>query len=274
MADQSSWVPKEINTTLPSSARIYDYLLGGAHNFEIDRDAAQRLLSVVPANLMAAMNRDFLRRAVEYLVRERGVRQFLDLGSGIPTVGNVHEVAQGIDQDCRVVYVDIEPVAVAHAEMLLADNPNAAAVQADLCQPRTVLDTRAVRELLDLSQPLGLLIVGVVQFIPTERDPWRIIADYREALAPDSFLALSHFTPDGMPEAMAKAVEVFARTQEPAHPRSRDEVMRMFDGFELVEPGLTFTPLWRPRDPRNVPPNPERSNLYAGVGRLRRDQAG
>jgi hypothetical protein len=268
VVDQDDWVPKEIDTKLPSSARIYDYLLGGAHNFRIDRTAAEDLLRVVPANLMAAMNRDFLRRAVDYLVTECGIRQFLDLGSGIPTVGNVHEIAQAIDPTCRVVYVDIEPVAVAHSELLLADNPYAAAVQADMCLPSSVLGSGPVQDLLDLSRPLGLLIVGAMQFVPEDRNPWGMIGSYRSALAPGSYLALSHFTPDGMPEAMAKAVDVFARTQEPAHPRTRSEVLRMFEGFELVEPGLTFTPQWRPRSLRDVPPNPERSNLYAGVGRL------
>jgi S-adenosyl methyltransferase len=264
-----SWVPHEVNLETPSSARIYDYLLGGAHNFEVDRQAAQRLLAAVPAQDMARLNRSFLRRAVLYLVNA-GIRQFLDLGSGIPTVGNVHEIAQHADPACRVLYVDIEPIAVAHSKLILEDNDNASIIRADLRKPETILDHPETHRLLDLDQPLGLLMVGVMQFVPNPDDPWAIVANYRDTLTAGSYLAMSHFTPDGMPERMAKAVEVFKTTQEPAHPRTHAEILRMFDGFELVKPRLVYTAQWRPDTSEELGDTPaHHSNLYAAVGRKR-----
>lgn len=200
---------------------------------------------------------------------ESGIWQFLDLGSGIPTVGNVHEIAQEADPACRVLYVDIEPIAVAHSELLLAGNDNASVIRADLRAPGTILDAAETHRLLDLKQPLGLLMVGVMQFVPDSDDPWAIIAGYRERLVPGSYLAISHFTPDGMPERMAKVVEGFKSTQEPAHLRTHTQIMRMFDGFELVEPGLVYTSQWRPESPEDPGDQPHHSNLYAGVGRRR-----
>lgn len=261
-----AWVPDEVNVVVPSSARIYDYLLGGAHNFEPDRQAAQRLLAAVPAQDMAWNNRAFLRRSVLFLI-DAGIRQFLDLGSGIPTVGNVHEIAQEADPACRVLYVDIEPIAVAHSELLLAGNDNASVIRADLRKPETIFDSPETHRLLDLTQPLGLLMVGVMQFVPDSDDPLAIVAGYREHLASGSYLAMSHFTPDGMPERMAKAVEVFKNTQEPAHPRTHVQIMQLFDGFELVEPGLVYTSQWRPESPEDPGDQPRHSNLYAAVGR-------
>lgn len=268
MQEKLAWVPDGVNVDVPSSARIYDYVLGGGHNFATDREAAERLLQAVPAREMARLNRGFLRRAVLFMV-DAGIRQFLDLGSGIPTVGNVHEVAQGADPSCRVLYVDIEAIAVAHSQLLLAGNDNASIIRADLREPEAILDSPEAHRLLDFDQPLGLLIVGVMQFIPDSDDPWAIVRRYRDRLAPGSHLAMSHFTPDGMPEAMAKAVEVFKTTQEPAHPRPREEVMRFFDGFDLVDPGLVYTVQWRPEFPEDVGDAPHRSNIYAAVGRRR-----
>jgi hypothetical protein len=214
---------------------------------------------------MAGLNRAFLRRAVLFLV-DAGIRQFLDLGSGIPTVGNVHEVAQSTDPSCRVVYVDIEPVAVAHSELLLRDNERAAVIRGDLCEPDVILNDAVTRRLIDFGEPVGLLVVGVMQFIPDDSDPWGVLAYYRDALPAGSCLALSHFTPDGMPEQMAQAVEVFKHTQEPVHPRTRAEVLRMFGDFRLVDPGLVYTMEWRPECPEDVGEHPEHSNLYAAVG--------
>ncbi|MGQ0837813.1 SAM-dependent methyltransferase [Actinokineospora sp.] len=265
MTDSSSWVPEGVNTELPSAARVYDYLLGGGHNFAGDRALAEKLVTVVPARDMARLNRAFLRRAVLHLL-DAGITQFLDLGSGIPTVGNVHEVAQAADPDARVVYVDYEPVAVAHSELLLRDNANATVLQADMRDPEKILQSPRTLGLLDLDKPLGLLMVGVVQFIPDADDPWAIAARYREALAPGSYLALSAFTWDNAPAGMAGAVEVFRNSQDPIFPRTRAEIQRMFDGFDLVEPGLVYTPQWRPERPEDAD-DAVRSNLYAGVAR-------
>jgi SAM-dependent methyltransferase len=265
VVETSSWVPRGVALDLPSAARVYDYLLGGGHNFEADRALAERLESVLPARDMARLNRAFLGRVVDFLAHA-GIRQFLDLGSGIPTVGNVHEVAQRVRPDSRVVYVDYEPVAVAHSEMLLRDNQNAGIVQADLRKPEEILHARVTRRLLDFGEPVALLMVGVVQFLADADDPWGLAASYRDVLAPGSYLALSAFTADNAPEGMAGAVEVFSSSQDPIHPRTREEIIRMFDGFELIEPGVVYTPEWRPEREDDVGDNVRRANLYGGVG--------
>ncbi|TWP52306.1 hypothetical protein FKR81_12140 [Lentzea tibetensis] len=264
MVDQVSWVPEGVNVDVPSSARIYDYLLGGGHNFEADRNTAEALIKVLPVRDMARRNRAYLRRVVLELA-DMGITQFLDLGSGIPTVGNVHEIAHEVNPDARVVYVDFEHVAITHAELMLANEPNVTAVLADLRVPETVL--KQASTLLDFSKPVGLLIVGVLQFIPDADDPWQIIEQYAEALAPGSYVALSHFTADSMPEAMAAGKEIFARTAEPITPRTLEQVTQMLRGLETVEPGIVFTPQWRPESPDDVGENPSRANLYAAVGR-------
>jgi hypothetical protein len=265
VVEEASWVPEGLNVDLPSAARVYDFLLGGGHNFAGDRALADKLARVLPARDMARLNRAYLRRVVLFMARA-GIRQFLDLGSGIPTVGNVHEIAQAEHPDCRVVYVDYEPVAVAHSELILNGNPNAAAVQADMRKPEAIIHATGTKRLIDFDEPLGLLMVGVVQFIPDEDDPWALTARYRDMLAPGSCFGLSAFTWDNAPEGMAHAVELFKNSQDPIYPRTRDEIVRIFDGFELVEPGIVYTPQWRPERPEDVGDNAERSNLYAGVG--------
>jgi hypothetical protein len=268
VTDEANWAPVGIDVDLPSSARIYDYLLGGGHNFAADRATAEELISVLPVREMAQYNRSYLRRAVLALVRE-GITQFLDLGSGIPTVGNVHEIARSANPACRVVYVDVEPVAITHAELLLRDDDRTTAVLADLRDPGAVLAAPQTRALLDLAEPVGLLAVGVLQFLSDSDDPWGVVARYRDALAPGSHLALSHFTADSMPEAMARGTDIFRNTSDPITPRTRAEVLRMTEGFDLLDPGLVFTPQWRPESPQDVGDAPERANLYAAVGRKR-----
>ncbi|MEV0679719.1 SAM-dependent methyltransferase [Actinosynnema sp. NPDC050436] len=266
MSERVRWAPAAVDLDVPSSARVYDYLLGGGHNFAADRAVAEELAGVLPVRDMARMNRSFLRRAVQALVAE-GVTQFLDLGSGIPTVGNVHEVAQEADPACRVVYVDFEPVAVTHAELLLAANPGATALLADLRGPEAVLDAPGTRLLIDLDRPVGVLAVSVLHFVPDRDDPWGVLARYRDRLAPGSFLALSHFTSDRMPREAAAGVGIFGRSAERVTPRSRADVLALLDGFDLVEPGLVCTPEWRPESPEDVPDDPGRANMYAAVGR-------
>ncbi|WP_031465048.1 SAM-dependent methyltransferase [Sciscionella sediminilitoris] len=271
MADQRDWVPWHINIDEPSAARLYDYLIGGGHNFEADRALAQKFLKAQPnARTIGAMNRAFLRRAVKFLF-DQGIRQFLDIGSGIPTVGNVHEVAQELDPECRVVYVDYESVAVAHSRMILEDNDRAGVVQADMNDPETILSAPETRELLDFSQPVGLLMVGVFHFVFPDKDPVNLIRRYREALAPGSWLVISHFTSDLEPEEMAAIVEVMKGSRDPIHPRSKAEIEELFTGFDLVDPGIVATSLWRPDGPLAPGEDPKRAGILAGAGRKRED---
>jgi hypothetical protein len=198
---------------------------------------------------------------VLYLM-EKGVRQFLDLGSGIPTVGNVHEIAQGVDPSARVVYVEIEHVAVAHSQLLLENNPNAAMVHADITKPRLVLDDPATRALLDLDQPVGVLAIAIGHYILD--DPESVFAAYRGAVPPGSYLGLSHLTDDF--RDMAELTENMQRTQNAVRARTKDEIVRLFGDWDLVEPGLVTTSQWRPdreTEPKEVAER--RDGLYAGV---------
>ncbi|MFI5494998.1 SAM-dependent methyltransferase [Actinoplanes sp. NPDC051859] len=249
----------------PSSARIYDALLGGNHNFAADRAAAQQLLAVIPrAGEMARANRAFLHRAVRYLL-DRGVHQFLDIGSGIPTVGNVHEIAQRVVPDARVIYVDIDPVAVAHSNDILHGNPNAAAIQADMRFPEAILHHPQVGSLLDLGQPVGLLLVSMLHFVPDD-DAFTAVARLRAALPAGSYIVISH----GVSETPADAAEdqitaLYRRTDvSNAHGRSRAEILSFFGDATLVPPGLVWVPEW----PRGGSGDPHDMAIVAAVGQL------
>jgi hypothetical protein len=258
-----SWVPADINEELPSAARIYDYLLGGAHN----RAVGNQVLKVLPnGSEVASSNRAFMRRAV-LAMTELGITQFLDLGSGIPTVGNVHEIVHAAQPDGRVVYVDYDEVAVAHSELILADVPNATVIKADLTEPDRVLGAAEVRKFLDFSKPIGLLMVAVFHFVPDSRGPREILARYRDALPDGSLLALSHLTADRAPEEMAAVVDAMKNSRDPMFFRSFDEVSGYFDGFELLPPGLVTAPHWRPEPGEDVS-GPE--DVYVGLGKLER----
>lgn len=268
MTEQASWVPDQVNEEIASAARVYDYLLGGGHNFAADRGVAENFIAALPSACdVAQLNRAFLRRAVVYLM-ERGIRQFLDIGSGIPTVGNVHEIVQEVDPDADVVYVDNEPIAVAHSQLLLEDDEHATVIEGDLHRPGAILDRVETGRLLDLSQPVGLLMVGVFHFVGTESDAPGLVSRYRDALAPGSFLALSHFTADVSPSEMAEVVRVMSRTADPIHTRTHPEIEELFTGFDLVQPGVVGTALWRPESRNTRPADlPGATQIYAGVGR-------
>jgi hypothetical protein len=268
MARTEAWVPQGIDTTVPNAARVYDYFLDGAHNFAADRVMADKIQQVLPGVRDAIrITRAFLRRAVLLMV-DSGIRQFLDLGSGIPTVGNVHEIAQRDDPECRIVYVDKEPVAVTHCELLLAGNDRVAAIQANLRDVEDVLDHLHTKHLLDLDQPVGLLMLAVLHFVPDSWDPVGIVARYRDRLAPGSYLALSHITDDGHAAGLTEAVQFYQNTQDPMYLRSHEEVLRLFAGFELVEPGLVRCPSWRPSAPGDMSDSAEiNTTIYGGVGR-------
>ncbi|GAA2781155.1 SAM-dependent methyltransferase [Saccharopolyspora taberi] len=264
MPERAEWVPPNIDVEAPSAARIYDFLLGGGHNFAIDRSVGQRVLEVQPqGRQIATSNRAFLNRAVEYMMSQ-GIDQFLDLGSGIPTAGNVHEVAQRTNPDARVVYVDYDPVAVAHSRLLLRDNPNATVIDADLREPGNVLDSPVVREVLDFTRPIGLLTVAIFHFVADERNPAAILARYRDELPSGSLVALSHLTADQMPAEMAGVVEAMRNSRDPMYFRSFAEVSALFAGLDLVEPGIVSAPAWRNPDWDDLA---VQEGVYVGVGR-------
>ncbi|WP_189227158.1 SAM-dependent methyltransferase [Saccharothrix coeruleofusca] len=268
--DEPDWVPEGVDTSIPSVARTYDYLLGGAHNLAVDRRMADEMLRVLPgARHLVRLNRSFLRRAVTHLVR-RGVRQFLDIGSGIPTAGNVHEVARAHAPDCRVVYVDKDPVAVAHSRMLLAGDERTDVVLADLRDPEDVLGRPEVKGLLDLDQPVALLLLLVVHFLTDEEDPVGLLGRYRDRLAPGSFLVVSHATDDRRAETMRRAADTVrrARSRDNLVYRDRAEVTALFTGYELEEPGVVGCALWRPDGAGSMADTPEdNTQVYVGVGR-------
>lgn len=265
-AERPSWAPQNIDLDRPNAARIYDYLLGGACNFEHDREFAEKFLEIMPeAEMAARRNRAFLRRAVRFCV-DSGIRQFLDIGSGIPSVGNVHEIAQALDPECRVLYVDNEPVAVAHSELILDGNERATILQADLCDPDTVLNSESAKRLLDWDEPIALLMVAVLHFVPDEARPRDAIVRYLDTMTSGSFFVLSHGTNDGLDEDPTEANASYERTTTPGVGRTRAEVLSLMAGTDLVEPGIVWTPQWRPDEPED-PELPDEKLVYAAIGR-------
>lgn len=263
------WAPDMIDVERPSVARMYDYYLGGSHNFAADRAAAGAMMAAVPeAPLMAQANRAFMRRAVHFLT-EAGVRQFLDIGSGIPTVGNVHEIADRVAPDSRVVYVDVDPVAVAHSREILSQHDRATVIQEDLRRPDRILAHPDLHALLDLSQPVALMVVAVLHFVADHDRPAECLRTLREALAPGSFLVLSQASDEGQfgDAARNDAEQVYRNTDNPLILRDRAELTALFDGFDLVEPGLVWVPQWRPDSPDQAE-DAARSGFLGGVGRL------
>ncbi|WP_329242396.1 SAM-dependent methyltransferase [Streptomyces sp. NBC_01478] len=264
----SGGLPQGIDPHKASVARMYDAMLGGEHNFAIDREALAAFTAIDPqVRTLARANRDFLGRAVRFLV-ESGVRQFIDLGSGIPTQGNVHEVAQAAAPGARVVYVDNDPVAVAHSTSLLADNPDADIVDGDIRRPADVLSAPQLRKLIDFEQPVAVLMITILHFVTPAEDPAGIVAAFRDELPGGSWLALSHATNQDRPDTAAAVGKLYSsKATSPVTARSHDEILGLFDGFDLVAPGLTYVPLWRPDPADEIPENPSEYWVYAGVGR-------
>jgi hypothetical protein len=269
MTVEPGWVPPDIDTSKANIARVYDYWLGGSHNFRVDQDAARSLTALEPnARAIMRANRAFLGRAVRFLAGEAGIRQFLDIGSGIPTEQNVHEVAQGAAPGSRVVYVDNDEVAVAHSRLMLQDNPDATIIQADLREPAKILADPETQLLIDFSQPVAVLLVAVMHFVPDAHQPTRIMATLREAMVPGSYLVICHSCREGRPE-LVSAAETAYRRQVAGQlcVRTREEIEGLFDGFSLVEPGLVWLPEWRPDPTDDVPENPREFWALVGVGR-------
>lgn len=267
--ERPAWAPRSIDISVPSVSRIYDFYLGGSHNFEVDREAARRAMEFMPGlpKIMQA-NRAFMRRAVRFAADE-GIDQFLDIGSGIPTFGNVHEVAARSRPGARVVYVDHDPVAVAHSEAVLAGHDDADVVAGDLLKPREILSSPQVERLIDLNRPVALLLVAILHFVEDEDDPYAAVAELSGALAPGSLLVLTHASYEGIPlpaERAGGAVDVYKDIRNPLIMRSRDDVARFFEGYDMVEPGLVPMPRWRPEgEPEEE--DPYAFSGFAGVGR-------
>jgi len=265
--DIDGWAPPGIDTSRPHSARVYDYWLGGKTNFAVDRAMGEAVEQAIPTiATMARENRKFLGRAVRYLAGEAGMRQFLDIGTGIPTEGNVHEIAQQIAPEARVVYVDNDPIVLAHARALMVsgDMGRTAYIHADVREAKQILANPALTEILDLSQPVGLMLVAVMMLVPDHDDPWGKVDTLRDAMPSGSYLAFSHHGVEFNPEAMAGNVAAAAQGGVTLVPRTKEDVQRFFGDWELVEPGVVPVMAWHPD---TSPDDPDAAYLWAGVAR-------
>jgi hypothetical protein len=259
------------DASVPNAARIYNYFLGGKDNFAVDREAAQRMLAVLPGTADACRdNRAFLQRAVRFLAGEAGLRQFLDIGTGLPTMGNVHEVAQEVAPDARVAYVDYDPVVLSHARALLATNPQVTVIEGDLRRPEAILADAGLRELIDFSQPVALLLVAVLHFVSDSERPHEVVRALVDALPPGSYLVLAQSTPDDVPDEVTAAMKnAYTNASAQVTPRPFEEVTRFFDGLELTDPGVVDVTRWRPDLPPGRPSGTaaRQSLVYGGVAR-------
>jgi SAM-dependent methyltransferase len=263
----TNWIPEEADPDIPNVARAYDYLLGGGHNFLADRQLAKQLMTMLPGTRQIALTgRALLRRVVLFMI-SAGVRQFLDVGSGIPTVGNVHEIAQRANPEAHVVYVDIDPVAVAHSNMLLEGNSRAVAIQGDLAEPDSILGHQKTHRMLDFTQPIGLLLLSVINFLPDDPDPKQLLARYRQALASGSYIAMTNVASDIRPVEIKAVLDMVKETPNQFYPRTLEQFTAFFEGLELLEPGVVPLVRWRPEPQAEFADGPERDQVLAGVGR-------
>jgi hypothetical protein len=267
-------LPEGFDITKPSPARIYDCMLGGTHHFQTDKEATERILRAVPEIKDTAWaNRGFHQRAASWIARQ-GIRQFIDIGSGLPTIGNTHEVVQKIHPDARVVYVDNDPLVQLHSEAIIDSGGQVSVICADLREPDSIVDHPAVRELINPAEPTGLLMTAVLMFVADSFDPWALVSRYVNSVGQDSYLAISHLTDDDKPPAAVEGFRrVFDHATERMHFRSRAEVTRFFDGLELVQPyagarpELTYSGLWGAVDPVLADSDGSRW-LYCAVARI------
>jgi hypothetical protein len=259
----------DIDTSVPHSARIYDYILGGKDNFAVDRQAAAKAMAANP-HLATAMreNRALMRRMVAWLAQEAGVRQFLDVGTGLPTSPNVHEIAQAIAPDARVVYVDDDPIVMTHARALLTSSPEGATayIHADVRDPDKILSDPRLLDTLDLSQPVALMLFAVLQFVPDEDDPWGVVARLLSALPSGSYLALQHPTRDFYPEGMG-VDRSYRSSGIPFTYRTKDEFARFVAGLELVPPGIQLMSQWRAENEPQPRPSGVEAGAYGAIAR-------
>jgi len=255
-----------IDTSRPHPARMYDYYLGGRDNYEVDREAAEQVLDTLPEMVPAALaNRQFLRRSVTFLA-ESGIRQIIDIGTGIPTSPNTHEIAHAVSPDVRVAYVDNDPIVATHAGARLLGASNTGFFLGDLREPRTILDHPTIGRLIDFDRPVAVLLVAVLHFIRDEEDPAGIVATLRDALPEGSHLVISHATMEVYPGRVPAISAVYDKATATLNTRTYAEVEALFDGFALLEPGLVDATLWRP-DAESGDPEDYRAGLHSGVAR-------
>ncbi|MDT3438096.1 SAM-dependent methyltransferase [Pseudofrankia sp. BMG5.37] len=262
----------DLKTDVAHSARMYDYYLGGKDNFPADRQAAEQVRTTMPEVVHGAVqNRAFLVRAIRYLAAEAGLRQFLDIGTGIPTSPNLHEVAQVVAPTSRLVYVDNDPIVLAHARALLTSRPEGATayLDADFRDPQRILTAPELLETLDLTRPIGLSLGALLPFIPEQADPEGIVRQLIDALPSGSYLTVTYLTTDFSPDQVAKTVDIYRAQNIPVHPRTHDEILRFFDGLDVVDPGVTPLHRWRPDATVVDSPEAEEGGrlAYAGVAR-------
>ncbi|GAA0438675.1 hypothetical protein Acor_78900 [Acrocarpospora corrugata] len=265
--------PLGIDATTPNAARMYNYYLGGKDNFAADRAAAEQVLKVAPeARELARQNRAFMRRAIRHVMADAGIRQFIDIGTGLPTEGNVHEIVHAHDPDATIVYVDNDPVVLAHSRAILSRTPHTATLRGDLRQPLDILSTPALRDLIDFSKPVAVLLVAVLHFLTEDDKPGEVIARLRDSLAPGSHLILSHVTADERAHAAQQGAAVYRKASSSITLRNRQQIMDLFEGFELIPPGMVKLHDWRPDEDsafatyrgRELP-----TWFFCGVGRIR-----
>jgi hypothetical protein len=270
---ETEQAPPGVDPTRPSPARLYDYYLGGTTNFAVDRAAAEHLKVAAPDLIDAVWaNRGFHGRAAVWLA-DRGIRQFIDIGSGLPTQNNTHEAVHKRAPGARVVYVDNDPMVAAHADALLAEDGTTAVITADLRNPDALLAHPALVGLINLAQPVGVLLTSVIHFVPDEMDPWGLVARYMAAVAPGSYLVLSHATYDNMPpRAVQAGLDTYAKSTDPVYLRPKAAVERFFEGLELVapytgaDPAVTYVGVWGAEDPVAADSDGSRG-YYCGVAR-------
>jgi hypothetical protein len=264
--------PQGVDMNVPNIARMYDYWLGGKDNFAADRESGDAIAAAFPTIRYAVReNREFLRRTIEFLAGEAGIRQFLDVGTGLPTADNTHEVAQAIAPDSRIVYVDNDPIVLAHARALLTSSPEGATayIDADLHEPDKILSSSQLHATLDLRKPVGLVLLAVLHFVDDSKDPYSIVARLVDAMPPGSYVVISHATYDPMPPGtVADLKAAIAASGEPGGPRDRDAFARFFHGLQLLDPGIVPIGDWRP-SPGIQPPDPADIGVYGAVARIR-----
>jgi hypothetical protein len=259
--------PPGVNINVPHSARIYDYWLGGKDNFAVDRAVGEAMIQAIPGmRYMAGENRKFVHRAARDLVAKEGIRQFLDIGTGIPTRPNLHEIAQGVAPEARVVYVDNDPIVLVHARALMISTPEGRSeyISADIRDPQSLLTDPVLRETLDFTKPIGFTLIAILMLLADEDDPWATVAALRDAMPSGSCLAVTHPTADFAPEEVSQAVAAATGAGMTLVARTKEEVQRFFGDWEMLEPGLVPVSAWRPDAPVE---RPEAAYYWAGVAR-------